>query len=151
MREWMYKSTQSWHRHWLEASGKLHSPAALPPKKKPRYPLDRRLGGLDDVERRKLLPLPEFELRSIGCRYNDCATPTTLELNPLAESIENCNEISGSVKCKEFLLEKGAIVILFTCVYNLFVYFLISVISCWSAGRPSVFKLSSVPYSSSYE
>jgi hypothetical protein len=26
-------------------SGKLHAPVALPPGKKPRYPLDRRLGG----------------------------------------------------------------------------------------------------------
>jgi hypothetical protein len=28
-----------------EVSGQLHAPAALPPGEKPRYPLDRRLGG----------------------------------------------------------------------------------------------------------
>jgi hypothetical protein len=28
----------------------------------PRYSLDRRLGGLDDVERRKIVPLPGIEL-----------------------------------------------------------------------------------------
>jgi hypothetical protein len=29
----------------MEVSGQLHAPAALPPGKSPRYPLDRRLGG----------------------------------------------------------------------------------------------------------
>jgi hypothetical protein len=29
----------------MELSGKLHAPAALPPGKDPRYPLDRRPGG----------------------------------------------------------------------------------------------------------
>jgi hypothetical protein len=29
----------------MEVSGQLHVPAALPPGKKPWYPLDRRLGG----------------------------------------------------------------------------------------------------------
>jgi hypothetical protein len=30
----------------MEVSGQLHASAALPPGKSPRYPLDRRLGGL---------------------------------------------------------------------------------------------------------
>jgi hypothetical protein len=30
----------------MEVSGQLHEPAVLPPRKRPRYPLDRRLGGL---------------------------------------------------------------------------------------------------------
>jgi hypothetical protein len=29
----------------MEGSGQLYAPAALPPGKEPRYPLDRRLGG----------------------------------------------------------------------------------------------------------
>jgi hypothetical protein len=29
----------------MEVSGQLYAPAALPPGKIPRYPLDRRLGG----------------------------------------------------------------------------------------------------------
>jgi hypothetical protein len=29
----------------MEVSGQLHDPAALPPGKKPLYPLDKRLGG----------------------------------------------------------------------------------------------------------
>jgi hypothetical protein len=41
----MYRSTFSWPRHKLEVSRQLHAPAALPPGKGPRYPLDRRLGG----------------------------------------------------------------------------------------------------------
>jgi hypothetical protein len=32
----------------MEVSDQLHSPAALPPKKEPFYPLDRRLGGLQN-------------------------------------------------------------------------------------------------------
>jgi hypothetical protein len=31
-------------------------------------------GGLDDVEKRKLLPLPRLELRPAASRYADCAT-----------------------------------------------------------------------------
>jgi len=30
----------------MEASGQLHKPAALPQGKSPRYPLNRRLGGI---------------------------------------------------------------------------------------------------------
>jgi len=30
----------------MEVSGQLHAPAALPQGKCPRYPFDRRLGGL---------------------------------------------------------------------------------------------------------
>jgi hypothetical protein len=29
----------------MDMSGQLHAPAALPPEKDPRYPLDRRVGG----------------------------------------------------------------------------------------------------------
>jgi len=29
----------------MEVSGQLHAPAALPPGKEPRFPLDRRMGG----------------------------------------------------------------------------------------------------------
>jgi hypothetical protein len=34
-----------------QLSGQLHSPAALPLKKSPRYPLDRRLVGLWCIEK----------------------------------------------------------------------------------------------------
>jgi hypothetical protein len=88
-------------------SGQLHASAALPPRKMSSVSLDRRLGGLDKVERRKLLPLTGLKLRPLGRRYNDCATPASLELGPLAESNGHCNKISASVKSKEFLLEKG--------------------------------------------
>jgi hypothetical protein len=44
----------------MEVSGRLHPPAALPPVKEPRYPLDRRLGGPqnrsgDGVEEKNVL------------------------------------------------------------------------------------------------
>jgi hypothetical protein len=41
-----------------------------PGERPPRYPVDSRLGGptagLDDVEMRKFLTLPELELRPLG-------------------------------------------------------------------------------------
>jgi hypothetical protein len=44
--EWSYRSTHSWTRHWMEVSGEVHSPAALPRgRESPWYPLDKRLGG----------------------------------------------------------------------------------------------------------
>jgi hypothetical protein len=41
----MYRPTFSWPRHQLELNGQFHAPAVLPPGKRPRYLLDRRLGG----------------------------------------------------------------------------------------------------------
>jgi hypothetical protein len=43
----------------MEVSGQLHAPAALPPRKEPLVPIDRRLVGpravLDAVVKRKVL------------------------------------------------------------------------------------------------
>jgi hypothetical protein len=55
----------------MEVSDHLHAPANLPPGKSPRYPLDRRLGGLQSRsgrgdEERKHLPLPGIEPWSSG-------------------------------------------------------------------------------------
>jgi hypothetical protein len=70
MGEWMYRPRFSWPRHKLEVSGQLHAPAALPPGKKPQYPLDRWLGGPQsrsgNMEKWKFLPLPGPELRPPG-------------------------------------------------------------------------------------
>jgi hypothetical protein len=70
MGEWIYRYTFSWPRHHLEASGQLHAPAALPPKKEP--PGSHRRGGwvgpragLDNVEKGKFLTPPGLELRSL--------------------------------------------------------------------------------------
>jgi hypothetical protein len=41
--EWIYSSTHSWPRHYMEVSGQLHAPAVLPPWKEDL--LYRRLGG----------------------------------------------------------------------------------------------------------
>ena len=54
----------------MEASGQLLVPAALPPGNKPRYPLNRRLGGPDSRygrfgEGNNLFPLPGFEPRTV--------------------------------------------------------------------------------------
>jgi hypothetical protein len=73
MEEWTYRSTYSSPRHLLEASGKLHVSAALPPSKE--SPGTNWIGGwvgprncLDDMDKRKILPLPELELRFLGSR-----------------------------------------------------------------------------------
>jgi hypothetical protein len=68
----------------LGGSGQLHAPAALPPRKSPRYPRDIRLGGggpragLDAGAKRKkslLLPGIEFWLSSPKLsHYTDWAT-----------------------------------------------------------------------------
>jgi hypothetical protein len=54
----MCRSTFSWPRHQLEVSGQH------------QYPLDRKLSGaradLDDVEERKFLTVPGFEVRIVG-------------------------------------------------------------------------------------
>jgi hypothetical protein len=71
MGEWMYNSTYSWPGHCLQFSGQLHSRPPYSRGKEFRFPLDRRLGGLqnlDDVEKRKILPLPGPEVRPISHR-----------------------------------------------------------------------------------
>jgi hypothetical protein len=64
----------------LEVSNQLHASAVFSRGKRPRYPLERRLGGPrtgpDDMKSRKILPLSEFELRSldrptVASRYTD--------------------------------------------------------------------------------
>jgi hypothetical protein len=53
-------------RHYLEVSGQLHAPAALPPGNSPGTHfiggrVDPR-AGLDDMEKRKFFTLPGLEL-----------------------------------------------------------------------------------------
>jgi hypothetical protein len=70
MGEWKYRSTFSWPRHQLEVSGQLDAPAALPPGKRPLYPVDRRLGVPQNLyglyREGKILSLPGLELRPLG-------------------------------------------------------------------------------------
>jgi hypothetical protein len=49
----MYRSTFSWPRHWLQVSEQLHISPALPPRKSPRYPLDRRFSGPENLSERR--------------------------------------------------------------------------------------------------
>jgi hypothetical protein len=39
-------------------SGQLHAPAALPPGKEPPVPIDKKLGGPQDVEEKNSQPPP---------------------------------------------------------------------------------------------
>jgi hypothetical protein len=55
MGEWIYRSTFSWPRHYLEVSGQLHAHAALPLGKEPPVSIGSEVGwaraGLDYVEK----------------------------------------------------------------------------------------------------
>jgi hypothetical protein len=61
----------------MDVSGQLHVPAALPPGKEPRYPLDRRLGGLQSRsgrggEEKNSQPLPGLDppiIQLVAQRY----------------------------------------------------------------------------------
>jgi hypothetical protein len=54
----------------MEVSGQFHAQAALPSRKEPQYPLDRRLGGPQSRSGRrgeeKILTLQGLELRPLG-------------------------------------------------------------------------------------
>jgi hypothetical protein len=88
MGESMYRSTFSWPRYYLEVSGELHAPAALP---RGIAPGTHWLGGcvnpragLDDVKKRKFLALPGLELRPLGrpaSSYTDYAIPAPWNWN----------------------------------------------------------------------
>jgi len=63
----------------MEVGGQRHAPAALPPGKT-RYPLYKRLGGLNGWSERvrKISLPPGFDPRTaqpVASRYVDCANP----------------------------------------------------------------------------
>jgi hypothetical protein len=75
--EWRYSSTHSWPRHYMEVSGQVHGPAALPPGNAPGT---HWIGGwvgpraiLDAVVKRKI-PNPRRE-----------SNPTTPIIQPVAQ------------------------------------------------------------------
>jgi hypothetical protein len=45
MGEWMYRTTFSSPRHWLEVSSQLHAPSSLPPEKNPPVPIGEEADG----------------------------------------------------------------------------------------------------------
>jgi hypothetical protein len=71
----------------MEESVRLHAPAVLPPGKKPRYPLDRRLGGPQSrsgrgAGQKNSQPLPGLEppiIQPVAQRYTDWAIPRLLK------------------------------------------------------------------------
>jgi hypothetical protein len=73
--------------YYLEVSGQVYAPAALPPSKSPRYPLDGRLGGPQSLSgrrrERKFFTLLGLELRPLSLlasRYTDYSIPASLSL-----------------------------------------------------------------------
>jgi hypothetical protein len=85
MGEWMYRSTFSWPRHYLEVSGQLHAPAALFPENIPSYPLDRRARWISEpvwTTWRRENSWPYWDSNSnpslvqlVASRYTDYAIP----------------------------------------------------------------------------
>jgi hypothetical protein len=58
----------------MELTGQHHAPDASPPRKKPQYPLDRRLGGPESVldagvKEKNSQSLPGLEPQSVAQRY----------------------------------------------------------------------------------
>jgi hypothetical protein len=87
----------------LEVGGQFHAPAALPPEEESSVPIGYEAGwapgaGLDDVNRRKILPLPGLELRPLGrparC-YTDCAKLT--RVSKPDETTEVLKEMKNSL------------------------------------------------------
>jgi hypothetical protein len=86
MGEWMYRFIFSWPRHWLEVSGQLHAPAALPPGKEPRVPTGYEVGwtpepGWKTWRRENSWPyrVPNSDpsvVQPVASRYTDRATST---------------------------------------------------------------------------
>jgi hypothetical protein len=75
----------------VEASGEFHAPAALPPGKSPRYPLDRRLRGLQSRSGRhgEVKILTPTGTRTWLSSPQPVAIPTTLSrLRYLSEEAE---------------------------------------------------------------
>jgi hypothetical protein len=71
MRGRMYRYIFSWTRHWLKASGQLHTHGRCTPGGRSRdIPwIGGRVGpgtGLDEVKKRKFLPLTWLELQPLG-------------------------------------------------------------------------------------
>jgi hypothetical protein len=85
MGQWLHSSTFSWPQNLLEVSGQLYAPAALPPGKSPRYPLNTRLGapqsrsgrrGDDKIYDPSWTRSPTlFVVQPVASRYTDCAIP----------------------------------------------------------------------------
>jgi hypothetical protein len=106
MGEWMYRSTFSWPRHYLEMSGQLDAPAALLQAKEPRYPLGRRLGGPQRrSERRGENSWPYRDLncdplvvQPVARRYTDWAIPLPKTFLKVADT-SNRQPYGRKVRC----------------------------------------------------
>jgi hypothetical protein len=80
-----YEGVDVYTHTFLLSAGQLHAPAALPPGKEPRYPLDKRLGGPQSRSGRhreeKILDPTGTRLsgpsviQPVASRYTDYAIP----------------------------------------------------------------------------
>jgi hypothetical protein len=73
-----YNSTLSLTSALGGVGGQRHAPAALPPGKRPQYPLHTRLSGPQgwSGQVQKISPPPRFDPRTfqpVASRYTDCA------------------------------------------------------------------------------
>jgi hypothetical protein len=91
MRVLLYRSTFSWPRHYLMVNGQLHTPAALPTELNPRYPLNKKLGGLQSPygrrgEEKILDPTGTWNsdhsvIQPVTSRYTDYVIPAPYSEN----------------------------------------------------------------------
>jgi hypothetical protein len=94
MGEWMYRSTFSWPRHWLEVTGQLHAPSALPPGKSLWYPfviggwVDPR-AGLDNMGR--IRSIEKTQWPQLWVNYNTVAH-SHLTLNWASAFVQSSEE-----------------------------------------------------------
>jgi hypothetical protein len=95
----MFSSMYSWPRHWLEVSGQLHAPVDLPSGKSLRYPLDTRLGVLQNISGRRR---EENNLAPTGTRTR------TLGFQPITSRCIDCATTFLQI-CLEFWARVQAI------------------------------------------
>jgi hypothetical protein len=85
----------------MEVSGPLHVPVALPPGKKPRYPLERRLGGPQSRSggcgEEKNLTMPGIE--------RGASSPSLYRLS-YPDSPITCTEDQNLIKIRQGVFEK---------------------------------------------
>jgi hypothetical protein len=93
MGEWMYRSTYSWPRHWLEVSSQIHPSAAFSPGKELLVPTGQEAGWAPEQVRgtwRGENPYPYRDsnskssaVQSVASRYADWAIPAPITSSPV--------------------------------------------------------------------
>jgi hypothetical protein len=108
MGEWIYRSTFSWSRHYMEVSCQLHTPAALHPGKGPQYPLDSYSLNIEQQvirkcskfqacnhRQRNLLWRQSYVMLSLFRFSQNCNIQTLIKLTSIKFSENACSFFPG--------------------------------------------------------